>query len=57
MAAVGCIAPIALALLGMVVGHLAVGAAGLPWGLGIGLALGAGIAALTLRIARAARDD
>lgn len=40
MIAIGCLAPLILAVAGGLIGHLVAGYPGIPWGLGIGFALG-----------------
>ena len=58
MAAIGCLAPFILALIGAGLAHLLAGTAGLPWGLGLGFLLGGGIAgAFWALAARAKADD
>lgn len=57
MAALGCLAPFILAILGAVVGHLGWGVSGLPWGLGIGLLAGGGLGALFFLVTKRADSD
>ncbi|WP_018698492.1 hypothetical protein [Amorphus coralli] len=45
MIAIGCLAPLILAVVGGLLGHLAAGYPGIPWGLGIGFGLGSAILA------------
>ncbi len=57
MAALGCLAPFLLAIIGAVVGHLGWGVSGLPWGLGIGLLIGSGLGWLFWMVMKRASDD
>jgi hypothetical protein len=36
----GCLAPLVLFVLGALVGHVAIGTSGVPWGAGLGFASG-----------------